>query len=150
MGTPRLPRLDPVVHKGLAEWDETVARLKNPHDPVLWARPTHRARSPDLLETYLDQRELEQDMLVRPDHYSREQHEALAKLKKGEAVPARERSELLLNFMRSTAAKATARAITTKATEPDPEVEQAINDPSGKGGGGTFEDQDFGPSIIII
>lgn len=84
-----------------------------------------------------DLRLIEDDALRRPDHYSQEERYTIERLRRGETVPEREKTSLLLTYMRSTKAAVATKDRVTKATTPDDSE-------------GSFEEQDYGPTIVII
>ena len=83
-----------------------------------------RVAEVDLLTRYLGDRYdvLYDDAARRQQHYTPEQHVALAELRRGAAVPASTRAELLLTYARRTEAAAlerdTRRRVTAETTRP--------------------------------
>ncbi len=139
-----------VEHEGLRRWREATDAIRA-GGLGLRAPATHRREKADLFDAYIhDLRMLEDDMLRRPDHYSAEERELVRRLRAKEAATATEKAQLVLTFMRTTATAQATKATLKKVTEPeDPEVLAALHDPDGRLA--TFENQeDFGPTIIIV
>lgn len=151
-GTPfPMPPLapQPPTHEGLKQWGALTAAIKGTGPfPVPAA---HSRKQVDLFDAYIhDLRMLEDDLCRRPEHYTTEEHELVRRLRAREPATSVEKAQLVLSFMRSSPAAQATKAVLKKVTAPeDPEVQAAIHDPDGRHA--TFENQeDFGPTIIIV
>jgi hypothetical protein len=133
VASPRPPELPEVAfHDG-----KTFTEAYAPKPPSLFTEeveaPALRAR-PDVWERYIGQdlRGIEQDVVSRPEHYSAEHKETLARLRRGQETASRDRSDLLLTYMRTSAARKLERDVRKKKTEEEVLAEEAVT---------AFEDQ---------
>lgn len=142
--------------------NEIIERIKTP-PAVMTATPpsTSPPREPDLLETYLpDLSMLFMDASVRPDHYGSAMLAAIEDLRAGREVPARMRTDLVVQYSRRTKdpkaepRRAEPRRAETQEEkdlkEADDEARQADADAEHSLPAGSVENQDFGPLIKII
>lgn len=115
----------PPAHKGMQDWQDANLRFTDfKKYQGTFARTSPPVAPPkDMLEMYLgsDLRQLQQDMLERPDHYTDRQHEILQNLIHGVTVSppptTQERDELLYSLVRPTEVARKTKDLIEKITE---------------------------------
>lgn len=137
------------LHGGFVDWDIAVHQIRTGSKPLPADPRTHRSERRGLFDTYIrDLSPIVVDVQRRPDHYTKQEKETLEKLRRKEDVPERDKTALLLAFNRNTAVAKATKEIVTKAMTKS--VDSAEEGGEAVAADGSFEGQDFGPTIKII
>lgn len=104
-------------------------------------KPKRVKRGPPVVPYFgIDARSIRQDVELRPEHYEPEQIRTLERVEKREDVSQREAIDLVITFMRASELRRAAERLQKKRKDPEPEEDEVP---------GSFEKQDFGPSIVL-